>query len=239
MESSEITIYGFPFAAGSQYSYNDFIKNAPEGIRWKSLDYAGRGKRIFEPLMTNIHDIVADFLEKLVPNLHQPYAFYGHSMGSLVAYLLTVEIQKRDLPMPQHLFLSGRGGACIPERFRNAEHMTQQEIIGEILEMDGKIETLLQTPKLLNAYEKVLRADLLALEKYDYTLGAESPLMIEATVLIGSQDIYTPEQAWMWQKEFGTPIDFYVMNGGHFFLFDHHQAILNIIEKNIKCDVIT
>lgn len=238
METSEIIIYGFPFAAGSQYSYNNFAKNTPEGINWKSMDYAGRGKRIFEKPIINIHNIVEDFLEKLIDKLEKPYVFYGHSMGSLVAYLLTVEIQKRNLPMPQHLFLSGRGGACIPEKFRNAENMTQEEIISEILVMDGKIEHLLNNPKLLNAYEQVLRADLQALESYDYQLGAKVKLPVEATVLIGSHDIYTPEQAFLWQNEFMNPIDFHVMDGGHFFIFEHYQTIIDIVIKNIKCDVL-
>jgi medium-chain acyl-[acyl-carrier-protein] hydrolase len=236
MEKPEIIIYGFPFAAGSQYSYNGFVKKSSEGIIWRALDYAGRGKRIFEPPMTNIHRIVDDFLEKLSGNLETPYAFYGHSMGSLVAYLLTVEIQKNNLPMPQHLFLSGRGGACIPERFRNAEAMTQADIINEIMVMDGKIETLLQNPKLLNAYEKVLRADLLALEQYDYQYGTKKPLPVEATVIIGSQDIYSPQQAQQWQREFSSPIDFYVMQGGHFFLFDHLEEITAIIAKNLMAE---
>ena len=238
METSKIIIYAFPFAAGSQYSYNDFAKNAPKGIVWKSMDYAGRGRRIFEQPMINIHDIVDDFIEKLTDKLDESYAFYGHSMGSLVAYLLTVEIQKRNLPMPKHLFLSGRGGACIPEKFRNAPNMTQQEIINEILVMDGKIENLLNNPKLFNAYEKVLRADLQALESYDYQLGAKKKLPIEATVLIGSHDIYTPEQAHLWQKEFMNPIDFHIMDGGHFFLFEHCQTIMNIVSKSFECDVL-
>jgi medium-chain acyl-[acyl-carrier-protein] hydrolase len=233
METSKVIIYGFPFAAGSQFSYNDFVKNSPAGITFKALDYAGRGRRLFEKPMTNIHDIVDDFLEKLSKNLDTPYAFYGHSMGSLVAYLLTVEIQKNNLPMPQHLFLTGRGGACISERFRNAATMTQTEIINEILVMDGKIETLLQNPNLLNAYEKVLRADLIALEKYDYQHGSEQPLPVEATVIIGSQDLYSPQQAQEWQREFSNPIDFYVMEGGHFFLFEHLSEMLKIMEKNV------
>lgn len=236
MEKPEIIIYGFPFAAGSQYSYNGFMKKSSNGITWRAMDYAGRGRRIFETPMTNIHHIVDDFLEKLSKNLAVPYAFYGHSMGSLVAYLLTVEIQKNNLPMPQHLFLSGRGGACIPEKFRNAISMTQAEITNEIMVMDGKIETLLQNPKLLNAYEKVLRADLLALEKYDYQYGTKEPLPIEATVIIGSQDIYSPQQAREWQREFSNSIDFYIMEGGHFFLFDHLDEISAIITKNVMAE---
>jgi medium-chain acyl-[acyl-carrier-protein] hydrolase len=234
METSEIIIYGFPFAAGSQYSYNDFAKNTPIGITWKSMDYAGRGRRIFEKPMINIHEVVDDIVERLIDKLDKPYVFYGHSMGSLVAYLTTVEIQKRNLPMPQHLFLSGRGGACLPERFRDAVNMTQEEIINEILVMDGKIEYLLNNPKLLNAYEKVLRADLQALESYDYRLGAKTKLPVEATIFIGNSDIYTPEQALLWQNEFINPIDFHVLDGGHFFLFEHCKTIVNIVAKNIK-----
>ena len=234
MNPSDMTIYSFPFAAGSQYSYNDFVKISPEWLAWKPLEYAGRGKRVFEKPKTDIHEIVDEFMEYFSKNLKNPFAFFGHSMGSLIAYLLTVEFEKNNMPMPEHLFLSGRGGACIPERFRKAEHMTQKEIIAEILEMDGKIQNLLQNPTLLNAYERVLRADVMALEKYDYQLGTKQPLTIKATVFIGDNDIYTPAQAQIWQKEFEQPIDLHIMHGGHFFLFDHYQPMMKIIENTLE-----
>jgi surfactin synthase thioesterase subunit len=227
-------LYAFPYAAGSQFSYTPFVKASPTWLQWKAFDYAGRGKRMFEQPTTNIHDIVAEFVSYFTQNLKTPYAFYGHSMGSLIAYLLTVEFEKIGLPAPKHLFLSGRGGACIPERYRNAANMTREQIIAEILEMDGKIEALLQNEKMMNVYEKVLRADVMALERYDYQLGTTKKLAIDATVFIGDNDIYTPAQAQRWQQEFSNPIELYTLTGGHFFLYDHLATIMTVIQNTLK-----
>lgn len=230
----KVSVYSFPFAAGSRYSYNPFVEAAPDWMHWVSFDYPGRGRRLFEKPLLNLRDIVDDLKQVFDKNLQTPYVFYGHSMGTLVAYLLTVDFWREGRPLPQHLFLSGRGGACIAERRRNALEMSREEIIQEIREMDGDLAALEQNPRLFDLYENVVRADVAALETYDYQQTAGVRLPVPATVFIGDRDIYTPDEAALWQTEFARPIQLHTLPGGHFFLFEHVRFILKTIEDNLS-----
>lgn len=224
-----IRLFCFPFAAGSCYSYQPLIRQAPAPIHWVPVDYAGRGRRLFERPFTRLDAVVDDLFERLRPQLNGSFAFFGHSMGSLVAYRLSCRLRAEGMPLPQHVFLSGRGGACIPEKHRNAQTISRQEVIDEVLQMGGDLSALLQHPRAFDQYEQVLRADMMALESYDYDQTGPAALPIPATVLIGSHDLYTPDEARRWQEDFTHLIDLHVLPGGHFFLFEHgpfiHQCI--------------
>ncbi|QHV96211.1 thioesterase II family protein [Spirosoma endbachense] len=220
-----LRLFCFPFAAGSCYSYQPLIRQAPPGIVWIPLDYPGRGRRLFESSLDTLDAVADDLFRRLKTQLTGPFAFFGHSMGSLIAYRLSCRLRAEGMTPPLHLFLSGRGGASIPEKQRNAKNMTRQEIIQEVQDMDGDVSALLKNPRSFDLYEKVLRADMMALESYDYAQTGPASLTIPATVFIGENDIYTLAEAARWQEEFTAPIDLHILPGGHFFLFDNAPFI--------------
>lgn len=227
-------MFCFPFAAGSCFSYQPLIRQALPGRVWVPLDYPGRGRRPFEPALTTLDAVVDDLFERLRTQLTGPFAFFGHSMGSLVAYQLSCRLRAEGMTPPQHLFLSGRGGAAIPEKQRNAQHMTRQEIIDEVREMDGDVSALLKNPRLFDRYEQVLRADMMALESYAYAATGPASLSTPVTVFIGDRDLYTPAEAARWQEDFSRPIDLHVLPGGHFFLFDNGPFLHRCIDRALN-----
>ncbi len=228
-----VYVYSFPFAAGSRYSYHPLVQTSPDWLRWIPLDYAGRGRRLFEPPMTVLTDIVTDLKTQILARPKTSFAFYGHSMGSLVAYLVTVELMREQQPLPQHLFLSGRSGACIPERQRHALQMSRDEMVAELQRMDGDLSLLLRNPKQFDRYEQVLRADMAALDSYQYVSISPDQLPMPATVFVGSADTCTPEQAQLWQQEFREPVAVHVLAGGHFFIDSQAEAMIQIMTSDL------
>jgi medium-chain acyl-[acyl-carrier-protein] hydrolase len=229
-----IYLYCFPFAAGSRYSYNLLMEASPDWLKWVPMDYPGRGRRIFEPSMTILTDVVQDLKQQLLARPEAAFAFYGHSMGSLVAYMLTVELILEERPLPKHLFLSGRGGACIPEKQRRGLHLTRDEIVAEVYRMGGNLAHLFQNPRQMDRYEQVLRADIAALDTYDYEQIGIGPLPVSATIFIGDAEGYSPAQAQLWQHEFQKPIALHVMPGDHFFIFPQAAVMAEIIARTLR-----
>jgi medium-chain acyl-[acyl-carrier-protein] hydrolase len=224
-----IYLYSFPFAAGSRYSYTPLMETAPDWLRWIPMDYPGRGRRIFEPSMTVLTDIVQDLKTTLLAQPKTDFAFYGHSMGSLVAYMLTIELIRDGQPLPKHLFLSGRGGACVPEKQRRGLQLTRDEIVAEVYRMGGNLAHLFQNPRQMDRYEQVLRADIAALDTYDYEQAGMGPLPVPATIFIGDAEGYSPAQAQLWQREFEQPIALHVLPGDHFFIFPQAAVMTDIM----------
>jgi surfactin synthase thioesterase subunit len=69
--------------------------------------------------MDDIVNCVSNSLTPFIIDGNLPYCFYGHSLGALIAFEVSRELQRRKLPLPRHLYLSGRGGPNAPEPFEN------------------------------------------------------------------------------------------------------------------------
>jgi surfactin synthase thioesterase subunit len=226
-----INLFCFPYAGGSRYSYNNFTKSADDNLNLVHLDYPGRGIRFREALIKDLETLADDCFEKIRHQLHLPYAFYGHSMGTAVSYLVTKRIIKEKINPPMHLFLSGRGGPGwdYPEKKRYLLPSNQFRKL--LREMGGNSDEILNDEDLMVFFEPILRADFEALEKYRYTPAV--PFNIPITVLIGEQEDITLEQANAWQMETQSQIEVKSFPGKHFFIFDYADSIMKIIARKL------
>lgn len=112
-----LNLFCLPFAGGNKYSYREFKAKAPAFLNIITLEYPGRGARMNEPLSTDITYIVNDLYDQIRTLIDKvDYAFYGHSMGGLVAYLLTIRIIENNHKQPLHLFITGTSGPAAPSR---------------------------------------------------------------------------------------------------------------------------
>ena len=73
------------------------------------LELPGRGLRFGEALHTDAASLVAQLAGELQGTLDSasPYAFFGHSLGGLLAFELAHAMRRRGLEGPLALFLSG------------------------------------------------------------------------------------------------------------------------------------
>lgn len=232
MESSnaKITLFALPFAGGSKYSYN-ILKNAmPESIVFFPIELPGRGTRMRDALLSNIHDLVDDIYKQIKDDLHQPYALYGHSMGTALVYLLTRRIIKENKPAPSHLIVSGRGApSCKNDKIRHL--MPKDQFKDELIALGGIPAELIEDEGVMDFLEPILRSDFQAIETYQYT--SANPLHIPITVLMGKDDTPTMKDIMQWQLETAIPINIHQYPGGHFFIFNHLQQITDLMENTL------
>ncbi|MFC0186373.1 Surfactin synthase thioesterase subunit [Pseudarcicella hirudinis] len=229
----KVRLFCLPFVGGSQFSYTPFRPYMPEGIHMISLDLPGHGTLFTEKPLDCLHQIADNLFERIEKYLDEPYGIFGHSMGSMVSFLLLHRIRESGYPMPVHVFLSGRGGACIHEKERGVHELPTEELLLKLEKMSGKSQNLASSPKALCLYEKVLRADLAALDFFEYEQFAGEKLDVNATILIGTHDLYTVKEASFWQKEFRPKIDLNIFEGGHFFIFDYLKEISEMMGEQL------
>ena len=58
---------------------------------------------------------IVDAMTPYIKTSQKPYAFFGHSLGTLIAYETAIEIRNRHLPLPLQLFVAGRGAPGSPD----------------------------------------------------------------------------------------------------------------------------
>lgn len=206
---------------------------APAGIEMVPIEYPGRGARMKEPLITEMHALVDCLYKDLKREVMRgDYALYGHSMGGIVAFFLAKKILADKLPEPLHLFITGTTGPsskAMEEKMRF--RMGKQEFIDEIKFLDGCPEEILQNHELLEYFEPILRADFEVSETFSYE--TDTPVNIPFTVVTGTEEDMKEEDIRAWQKESCYPVDFRKMPGRHFFIQHHPREILDMIVRKL------
>jgi surfactin synthase thioesterase subunit len=228
---SKVKLFCLPFAGGSRYSYNGYVKSAPSNLLVVPVELPGRGLRFNEELLVSAHTMVDDLFQQISGDLNQPYAIYGHSMGTLLGYLLTKRILKEKLRKPQHLFFSGRGGPSVkydePPRYA----LPKSEFVKKLRELGGSPDEVLEDDGLIDFFEPILRADFKAVETFEYE--ASEPFDIPITVMIGTNEKTNYEQAMAWKKETVSEVTVRQFPGKHFFIFQFEKEVIKIISKNL------
>lgn len=232
---NQIKLICLPFAGGSKYAYQKFIKLSPDWMDVVPLDLAGRGSRINEKPMTVMGDIVEDILEKIVPIIDQPYAIYGHSMGALTTLLLVREIRKRGLPMPMHIFVTGHGGPSTSDKKIVRYNMEQKDLVSELKALDGMPEEVLKDKVLLDYCLPIIRADFEAIETYEYE--EDEPLDVAITCVIGREEQISLERAESWKVETNLELVVKQYPGKHFFIFNYEQELIQLICKTLDAQL--
>jgi surfactin synthase thioesterase subunit len=219
-------LYCFPFAGGNKNSYNHFIPYLRPGIRMVQLELPGRSSRIREPLLRGMRQMAEDLFSRIGAGLSEPYAFYGHSMGSVLAYEVANLALECGLPAPARLFVSGRRALNGAAKSRLIYGLPRDEFIEELRVLGGTPEQLLIDSDLLDFLLPVLKADFQAIELYHE--DAVRIMDVPVTVFLGSHDSPSLPKAG-WQEISTKRIEVIEFEGDHFFILHYAEEIARLI----------
>jgi surfactin synthase thioesterase subunit len=186
------------------------------------LELPGHGGRIVEPLLTDVGAMVDDLFSAVVDRLDSPYALWGHSMGSLVAWLLVRRIEAVGAPEPVGLVVSGRRAPHLPDRHPPRHALPPDAFIAELRRFGGLPEEALNHPAYIEYAVPIIRADFKALDTYVHAEG-EAP-KVRLGVLMGEEDDVTPDEIDGWREAVAGPVTVERVAGGHFFIHDDPAA---------------
>lgn len=218
--------YFLPFAGGSEISYAPLTKLLSlKQIVCYQCSLPGRGKRIREPLLESVEDMAEDIFKQLQDRFFKgDYVLFGHSMGALLTVHLLSLIEKYKAPMPKHVFLSGRGGEIkMPEPPLKSE-MDSKTFRAALKAFGGLPDEILKEEAIMSFFEPIIKADFKAIEHY---LPIDVRLQgLPVTVYYGTEDDFNLQQIECWQRITDKKITTRAFNGGHFFVLNKHEAIV-------------
>ncbi len=227
-----INLYCFPYAGGNRYSYNDFVPFASKHLHLVQLETMGRGSRMREKCPTDITEIALDLFKVIAEDLKHPYAFYGHSMGTILAYLVLLETRRNNIEPPACLFVSGRGGPSMKNNSMEKSKLPYNQFLNEIKKIGGTSDEVLNNREIMSVYEPILRSDFKALESFQYQ--DNQPFNMPILIMIGNEEKITNEDINLWQLETNKKIEVQRFPGGHFFISKYPKEIMYLINKQLK-----
>jgi len=223
--NSVCRLFCFPFAGGSASFFRDWQNISEQnGIELCAIQMPGREDRIGEGLFTDVDKAVTEIVEAMIDFQDKPYAFFGHSMGTLISFEVTRKLRLLNMRQPDILFVSSGKAPHIQPR-RMLHKLSDECFLLKINELGGIPDIILENQDLINLYLPILRADFKMIETYQYT--DSQPLDINIVAYGGRLDREVRYQdIAAWEGYSVKPFSIHVYEGDHFYLRNHREVLL-------------
>jgi len=226
-----VRLFCFPYAGGTTSAFRAWSDLLPSTIEVCAIQLPGREDRLREEPFVCMDGLVNTLLDVLQPHLDMPFAFYGHSMGTLIAFELARALRRNSGPQPEHLLVSGRCAPQIPDPDPKLHQLAEEPFIEGLRRYNGTPEAVLGNKELMDLLLPLLRADFTLSETYEYR--DEPPLDCPVSVYAGSEelDFYDPKA---WGDQTASGFDTGVFEGDHFFIHSQRQQLVSAIADTLS-----
>jgi medium-chain acyl-[acyl-carrier-protein] hydrolase len=216
---AELRLFCFPYAGGGASIFRRWVDDLPPEIEVCPVLLPGKDDRLLELPFTQFSHLIETLAQVLHPYLQVPFAFFGHSMGGLVAFELARELRRQNAPRPAHLIVSATPAPHLPNPADSFNVDSDAAIIEALRCFDGTPEWVLQDDELMQKLLPTIRADFQLLK--DYTYLAEDLLDCPISAFGGWQDkLVTQEHIEAWKKHTNRVFTMRMFQGNHLFLHE-------------------
>ncbi|HRW05161.1 MAG TPA: alpha/beta fold hydrolase [Caldilineaceae bacterium] len=234
---ASLRLFCLPYAGGAASLYRAWHQLVPTDIEVCAVQLPGRENRIREQPFTDVGELVQALIPNLLPHLDRPFAFFGHSMGSLIVYELAQQLRQQMGQSPTHLFVSGRRAPFLPASEASLHTLpTDEAFLTELQRRYNNIPAVMfEDADLRNLFVPLLRADFTLVERYQCRIITPLPCPIVA--FGGESDSRTSGADLMaWQELTQDAFNLHLLPGGHFYLNEHTQALIAYINRYLSQD---
>jgi medium-chain acyl-[acyl-carrier-protein] hydrolase len=225
-------LFCFPYAGGSDAAFRAWSEHLAPDVEVYPALLPGRGARIFEPPLTRISTIVEHLAAAARPLLDRPFAFFGHSMGALIAFELARLLRAEAGVEPSHLFAAGSRAPRIPDPDPTVYDRPDAEFIEHLRRLNGTPSDVLEHPELMALMLPLLRADFEAVETYRYEEGR--PLGCRVSAYGGLRDLAVArEHLDGWREQTTGDFVLRMFDGDHFFIHQSALQLLRVLNREL------
>lgn len=234
-ERAKLNLFCFPYAGGGAQVFYRWHRAFPpsSGIQLYPVQYPGRGARMRERPFTDCAPLVEALERVVVPLTEKPFAFFGHSMGAVVAFELARRLRARHGREPSHMFISGRQAPQLPSRERPTYDLPEQEFVAELRRLNGTPPEALEHPELMEMLLPIIRADFQLAETYVCTEGPRLDCPFSIFGGVGDEDV-TREDLAGWCEQTNGPCSVTLFEGDHFFLQTAEESLLRAVGRTLS-----
>jgi surfactin synthase thioesterase subunit len=226
-------LFCLPYAGGGTTLFHGWGAALPAAVEVQAVRLPGRGPRLREPAMTEMSALVGALVDVLETEIGGMYGLFGHSMGGRVAFEVARELDRRRLPLPAQLWISGSRAPQLRPRRAPIHELPEPAFLTELRRYGGAPEEVLADQELMEIFIPILRADFALHDTYTYRPGP--PLSVPLSVFGGTEDPYVLAgdlEAWSEHTTAGFEIQMFP--GGHFFLHGARTLLLDRLGRDLS-----
>jgi medium-chain acyl-[acyl-carrier-protein] hydrolase len=177
-------------------------------------------------------DLLEHLTRDLLPLLDVPFAFFGHSMGALVAYEFARHLHDRFGTVPRHVFVSAARAPHLPDPDPPMSTLPDSAFLEQMTSLNGFPVELRNNHEFLQLILPTLRADIALCDSYSYVPG--DPLPCPITVFGGRDDRrVTRAHLTSWAVHTAGRFRIRFCAGDHFFLASAHRQVIRAMRADL------
>lgn len=222
----------FPHVGGGASFFTPWADLTPSDVELMAVRYPGREDRLLEEPAVTMRELAEPIAQECAELLDQPLAFFGHSMGASVAYEVALRLQQNHGAALSGLFVSGRPGPGRDEVSRRYGEIGDAELLESIGVLGGTQAEVFENPELRELVLPAIRADYRLITRYR---APSTRLTAPIVAYYGNADPDLDEgSVAAWATVTGSSFTFRAFVGGHFYLVEHTQALLDDLFTRLK-----
>jgi medium-chain acyl-[acyl-carrier-protein] hydrolase len=207
----------FHSAGGMASQFRDWKSLLPSHFVTSALQLPGRENRIGEPPFVEMRQAVEHIVDNL-PSDGTATAFFGYSLGALIAFETIRELRRRGRKLPVQLFVAG---SIAPHsdhrRTPSIAELSDDDLLNEIRRSGSVPEIILRDQGVMRAIYPMVRADFRLLESYQAV--PEEPLDIPVVAYGAITDPFVPMyQLAGWSGDTEGRFRMRFFQGDHYFV---------------------
>ncbi|GAA2011130.1 hypothetical protein GCM10009839_01450 [Catenulispora yoronensis] len=215
---ADLRLYCFHHAGGAASSFTDWQERLGPRISVLPVQLPGREGRARCARITRLARLVEEIDDVLGSDPRGPFAFYGHSMGALLAYALCLRRLRAGRSLPAALLVGAFGPPDRTPDFELVVDLPDEELARWLVGLGGMSPVLLGYPAWLAAAAALTRDDLKACRSYRHAEDTE-PLPVPVHVFRGADDPLSAGGEEGWARSTSASCEVHEVAGGHLFAY--------------------
>lgn len=225
-------LFCFAHAGGGPLFFRPWRLALAPDIAVRPVLLPGRDRRLAETPFRRVAPLLDPLCAALAPHLRPPYAFFGHSMGAVIAYEAARRLAATPAGGPSCLVVSGRPAPGRGED-RGLSRLPDAEFTEVVGRLNGTPAEVLAEPELLSMLLPVLRADFELAETYQPLPGG--PLDCRVAAYTGGADpLVSRADALAWRHVTSGEFTMRVFPGDHFYLREGQAGVLAALRGDLS-----
>lgn len=231
--AGRLRLFCFPHAGAGTSAYEGWAERLAPAVRVSAVRLPGRENRIREPRYRRVEPLLDALLPALESAVDGPFAFFGHSMGALIAFEAARQLHTGSAARPVHLFLSGLGAPQVPDRRVHIARLPEDDFVSAVQRLNGFPATVAQDPELMRLFAPALRDDIGLCESYVHAPGP--PLECPISVFGGTQDDVWQSDLTQWRVQTSATFRMRMLPGDHLFVMAQRERVVQAILEDLGC----
>ncbi len=232
MSDAPLLVFCFHCAGGSAGQFLKWNMLGGGDVAFAGVQLPGRERRYREPPLQDFSDLIGSLRAAIGPVLDRPYAFFGHSLGALVAFELARALRGSGVPLPRHLFVAARSAPQLARDFPALDELPLPRLLEVLRRYGGINEAMLGDTDVMSGLLPTIRADFRLVRRYVYR--HEPPFDFPISAVGGTADESCSESDLRaWGEQTRARFRCNLLAGGHFFLREHAATVVTDIIRTL------